>query len=138
MPNNFLIVYRAMPSLRLLINRQECTTIQQYLSIISSQISSPNTLPEIKSCSFLELVKERFRNYFTKNVCNIMKKTWEGINSFISHKKVTKLFVLSALIIILLLIKWKFQISLINIQLLSDLNQHLRYRTPNALLLIIT
>ena len=41
----FLIVYRAMPSFRQLINRKKCTTIQQHLSIISSQISSPNTLP---------------------------------------------------------------------------------------------
>ena len=59
---------------------------------------------------------------FTQNECN-MKRTWQCINGLISHKKVTKLhLIVSALIIILLLINWKFQISLINILLLSDLN----------------
>ena len=30
-----------------------------------------------------------YHNYFTQNVCN-MKKTWEGINALISHKKSNK------------------------------------------------
>ena len=45
MYNNFLIAYRSVPLFRQLINRQECATIQQHLSIISSQIRSPYTLP---------------------------------------------------------------------------------------------
>ena len=71
-----------------------------------------------------------YHNYFTQNVCN-MKKTWEGINALISHKKSNK--VISRIKRPdnnLLLINWKFQISLTNILLLSDLNLHLRYRTP--------
>ena len=57
---------------------------------------------EIKSCTFLELVKERFITIILSKMYAIWKRL--GIR--------------------------KFQISLINILLLSDLNLHLRYRTP--------
>ena len=51
---------------------------------------------EIKVCTFLELVKEHFITIILRNVSKVsnvsnVKKTWEGINALISHKKVTKL-----------------------------------------------
>ena len=45
MLSNILIANRAMPCLRQLINRHECTIIQQHFSTTFFQISPANTLP---------------------------------------------------------------------------------------------
>ena len=45
---------------------------------------------ELKILHLSRISKKTFyHNYFTQNVCN-MKKTWEGINASISHKKSNK------------------------------------------------
>ena len=71
-----------------------------------------------------------YHNYFTQNVCN-MKKTWQGINALISHKKSNK--VVSRIKCPdnnITTDQLEIPNILNNILLLSDLNSHPRDRTP--------
>ena len=65
MPSDFLIAYRAMPFFQQLINRQECTIIQQRLSTIFLQISSANILPvaTLFSTSLITFPNSAYFNY---------------------------------------------------------------------------